>query len=160
MSSFICTPKHFNSVANYVAFTAINHDHLKYGKAFRDYRKISPFLAEKKLLALFDTLKELSVLCVTLQYKHHYTGKLDQTIEAETKAIKQQTNIELLTPISCYKLLGCITYQIEVEHLKELRELTPEETAALNFCEDFKNDLAHHIVCELPEYDKAKYTID
>jgi hypothetical protein len=163
MSSFICTPKHFNSVGSYVAYTLPNNSSLKYGKAFKLIGwvyGINSDIIEQRVFEIFETLKELNVLCVSLQYKHHYEGVLDAQISSNIKALKVKTKVEILNPVSCYKLVNCINYQIETRHLIELRGLTPEEETALKFLRLLADDLAHYITSDLLAYNEAKWSID
>lgn len=166
MSSFINSAEHFNSVENALA-------ELTYKQGFYvpySLKQIAPkFYAKQhysfetvrdEIKGIIDTLKELQVVCVTLQYKHHYEGVLDKEIETQMNLVKIKSNIEGLSLCGIVKALNCIDYQIEVEHLKELRELTNEEQNALTFVREMVNALNMHIVSDLPEYESAKYCIE
>lgn len=167
MSSFINSAKHFNSVEEAVCNLAYNDQfYLPYslkticGKWY-DSRKNTIEAIHEEIKAHFDTLRELQALCVTLQYKHHYPpGTLNAQIEVETEETKQKTEIEPLTIHGIFKALGCISYQIETEHLKELRQLTQKEEDALFFLDELQNSIAHYIVGNTPEYEEAKYSIE
>lgn len=107
-----------------------------------------------------DTIRELNVVCVSLQYKNEYKGSLDQEIKEQLEYVKTTLDYESLNNVGLYKSLQCLNYQIETHHLRELRELTPEEENALFFINELKTHLAHEIVTGLDSYDKAKWSID
>ncbi len=166
MSSFINTPKHFNSIE----FSIQN---LFWGSKFYcpySFKAVFPELYDKKhysteriekvVTGIMDTLRELSVLCVTLQYKHHYNGTLDNEIVSQkTMLLTDRKDKVLLSNVGLYKAIGNVLYQIETEHLKELRALTPDEENCLFFFKELRNELAADIVSELPEYQDAKYSL-
>lgn len=166
MSSFICSPKHFNSIEASVK-------NLAYGSQFYfpySFKERFNALYEKRksnfdnmdacVMNVVDELRRLNALCVSLQYKHHYEGRLDKEIEEQTNLLlnfKKESKI-----LNKYELLAamkCVSYQIEEEHLKELRNLTESEEDALFFLKEMINTLAMDIVTSLPEYEKAGWSI-
>lgn len=165
MSSFICSAKHFNSVENAVVDHCI--DNANFWMPYNIQKRIPGLdhhaTREQKretVHAIFTTLRELQVLCVSLQYKHHYDGTLDEEIKQQMTAVKQKTGVVSLTRIGLYKAIGGILYQIETEHLEELRELTQSEKDALFFARTLENGLAKDIVSDLSEYETAKWEIE
>jgi FtsZ-binding cell division protein ZapB len=168
MSSFLCSPKHFNSVEqsiNQLTYSSNNGFYFPYS-----IRNIYPKIYNKRdhsfdaieaeVKTVMDTIRELSAVCVTLQYKHHYKGVLDTEIKEETEyLLNNRKEHDLLSPVALYKAICCISYQIEIEHLKELRELTQAEQNAIIFIKEMEDALCAHIVSKLPEYDTAKWSI-
>ncbi len=166
MSSFLNTPKHFNSIE----FSIQN---LFWGSNFYcpySFKAVFPELYDKKhysteriektVTGIVDTLRELSVLCVTLQYKHHYTGSLDNEIAGQkTMLLTDKNDKTSLSKVGLYKAINCAMYQIETDHLKELRALTPEEENCLFFFKELSKTLAEDIVNELKEYKDQKWSI-
>ena len=167
MSSFIHNAKHFNSVEQ--AFKRLAIDRSFYFPY--SFKQCFPVLQRshdhgfatinEEIKQIFDTIREISVLCVTLQYKDYYAGKLDAQIEVEKndlmsnkKQFKGLNNIETLVA------LQSIDYQIEIEHLKDLRPLTDQESNALFFIKEMISKLALYIVSKLPETDKAQWSIN
>jgi len=159
MSSFINTPEHFNAVE----FTLINL--LAYNRDFypdyalRDkYKCLQPNtknVSEIETLCrhIVNNLANLNILCVSLQYKHHYEGKLDEEIKTQTEYMKlnRSRNGKHLSLLGLYNALRCINYQIETEHLKDLRELNEDEENAMQFLDLIVDSIAHHLVSKLPE---------
>jgi hypothetical protein len=166
MSSFICSPKHFNSIEKSVIYlTQDSNFYFPYSfkntfPELYDKRHYSQDKIDLKVKQTIDTLRELNVLCVSLQYKHHYPGTLDKEIAEQLEVAKMKDAGQSLTNISLLKQLQCLNYQIETEHLKELRSLTPDEENAMFFIEELKNALAMDIINKLPDYDKSPWGID
>lgn len=164
MSSFICDPKHFNSIEKTVQYLALGSEfHFPYA-----LKNIYPELYNKstgvdiqadKVSEIVDTLRSLNVLCVSLQYKHNFTGVLDAEIAEQMEIVQDKPEGVQLSTIGLYKAIQCVNYQIETEHLKELRELTEDEQNAMIFLKAMDNHLAYLIVMALPEYDTAKWEI-
>lgn len=166
MSSYINSAKHFNSIENKLQCILIwsnDNYYMPY-----DIKNLYPELyskqstAEKKeniIRGIVDTLRHLQVLCVSLQYKHHYDGVLDQEIANQTEVVMDRKESVHLSLHGLYNAMRCISYQIEREHLKELRELLPVEESALKFMEIIINSLAHHLVSAMPE-DECKWSIE
>ncbi|PXV62351.1 hypothetical protein CLV62_12039 [Dysgonomonas alginatilytica] len=108
-----------------------------------------------------DELRKLSVLCVSLQYKHHYEGTLDKEIQEQTYILmSDKKSCRHLDNVNLFSTVGCIDYQIELCHLEELRPLTQAENNAWKFLQSFKSDLAKYIVYRLADSDGAVYSID
>lgn len=167
MSSFICSNKHFASIAKGIMHIInINSFHVSY-----DLKQIAPQIysykqtlneqsAIKEVNSFIGTLMELQVLCVSLQYRHHYEGHLDQEISEQREILHIPCNNPVpLSPAALYKSIHCALYQIETEHLEELRPLTSKEKDCLAFFGLFAANIADHIVSRLPEYDKAPWGI-
>ena len=167
MSSFICSNKHFASIAKGIMHIInINSFHVSY-----DLKQIAPQIysykqianekfAMKEVNSFIETLMELQVLCVSLQYRHHYEGHLDQEISEQREILHMPCdNPVSLSPAALYKSIHCALYQIETEHLEELRPLTSKEKDCLTFFRLFAANIADHIVSGLPDYDKAPWVI-
>ena len=101
---------------------------------------------------LVDTLRTINVLCVSMQYAHHYPGTLDAEIKAELTAVFNRSGGKQLSKIALLSQLNCLDYQIEINHLIELRELTITESNAMLFLKEFRNSLAMDIIMDLPAY--------
>ena len=167
MSSFINTPEHFNSIERKLHFMAMtNNFYVPYSlktisPKFYDRQHYNTDDVLQEISEFMDTMRELNVICVTLQYRDHYQGILDKEIKEQTEIIKtKNTSTAELTEIGLYKAIQCMTYQIETKHLKELRQLTVQEENAIIFFEEIKHALAVDIISELPEYNNAKWSID
>lgn len=167
MSSFICSPKHFNSIEASIK-------NLAYGSQFYfpySFKKKFPALYEKRKQTfdnmdacvenVVDELRRLNALCVSLQYKNHYVGKLDTEIEEQTSILMNcKKESKLLNKYELLAALKCVGYQIETEHLKDLRHLTEQEENTLYFLTEMINALAMDIVTSLPAYEKAGWSIE
>lgn len=167
MSSFIPSANHFNSIERTVIFLTQNKNfYFPYSfknkfKTLYDSRHYSQDAIDSEVISIIDTLRELTPLCVTLQYRNHYEGKLDNEISEQTEILKQtRKGGTSLTKVGLFKALQCLSYQIETEHLTQLRSLTTEEENALFFVEEMKSNLAIDIVSSLPDYEAQKWEID
>lgn len=172
MSSFIPSEKHFNS-AEYAVKMLTLGSQFQFPASFRQLfpelyynmptstgQSYSAEAKEKKTCEIFDTLRLLTVLCVCLQYKDHYKGQLDDHIQTNTMAlIHYKTLREPLNNYGLLKALQCIDYQIETNHLKELRALTLEEENAMFFLKEMIICLALDLIHKSSEYDKEKYAL-
>ncbi|GAC1661487.1 MAG: hypothetical protein NVS9B7_29480 [Flavisolibacter sp.] len=106
---------------------------------------------ETELTNVIETLRELNVLCVTLQYKNHYIGTLDNEMEEQLTIVKDRTEKKTLSLHGLYNALKCVNYQIEIEHLKEIRELSTREENAILFLDIMMRAISEQIVENLPE---------
>ena len=118
MSSFICSAKHFNSIERALI-------KLTNGEG-----------GGKQIRVFMDTMRDLSVLCVTLQYARYYKGKLDEEIAAQREFVKEKTEIQRLSLPQLVGAMKCMRYQIEIEYLTELRPLTELENRCMGFMND------------------------
>lgn len=167
MSSFICSNKHFASIAKGImCIINTNSFHVSYNlkqiapQTYSYKRTSDEQSAMKKANSFIETFMELQVLCVSLQYRHHYEGRLDQEISEQREILHIPCdNPVSLSPAALYKSIHCALYQIETEHLEELRPLTPKEKDCLTFFRLFAANIADHIVSRLPEYGKAPWGI-
>jgi len=168
MSSYICTPKHFNSIEQKIAdLINYNSDFYFPYKLRREYpvlysRTSLPSAKEEEISKIIDCLRELNAVCVTLQYKDHYKGKLDKEISDQKQILFEgkKEGYKNLTLTGLYNALRCLNYQIESEHLKDLFGLNTEQENALLFIETMTNELAHMIIRELPEDKSNRWSID
>jgi hypothetical protein len=139
MSSFLHTPNHFNSIEN----SLISLKQKKY---------IFNRISKLDISECIDVHRKLSVICVFNQYKEKFD------VEKNIKnLLDNKTACILLNPIELYKAIDSMEYQIEIQHLG--REITDDETRAINLLKDIKINLADFIIDKLPEYDKAKWLI-
>jgi hypothetical protein len=115
---------------------------------------------EKEARAIVDALRELNVICVSLQYRSHYAGRLDAEINEQMEIVKHYKGYNNLSKVELFKALQCTQYQIEISHLQELRELTQPEQNGLLFLKEMINSLAFSIVDEMPAYNTAPWGID
>jgi hypothetical protein len=167
MSSFICSPKHFNSLENAI-ISLTDDNNFRFPYSFKetfptlyDSRNFTSAQIKQTAGEIVDTLRSLNALCVTLKYKHHYAGTLDTEIESQTRTLMSNKKaFTHLNKIALFKSLRCVNYQIEIESLKELRDLTELETNAMFFMKEFCDALAYHIIGGLDAYDKAPWGID
>jgi len=158
MSSFICSREHFNSVEYYLVQTQLSKDPIY---CLRKLAKTSNKSATpEEITAFMDTLRELSVLCVSLQYRHHHKNGLDAEIAAQRKTLfSNKTPRVHLAEISAYKALQSVNYQLEISHLIEIRQLTPVEEQAMELLGDISNEIAAKIIRKLSAYEKAAWSI-
>jgi hypothetical protein len=170
MSSFICSPKHFNSCEKAaIEFLAPQNDRYSqflgsdFYNEYPDFNRanLTPIEFKENISKVFDTLRELQVLCVSLQYKHHYTGKLNEEIQEQKDILMtEKTETVYLNNINLYSALNCLNYQIELEHLTEITPLSQEQKKAYDFLSRLIDALAHRIVRESKDYNKANWSID
>jgi hypothetical protein len=162
MSSYICSPKHFNSIAESLkVLISKSNFYLPYElkeKFENIVNKKNDWQNEIDLIV--DELRKINVLAVTLQYKHHYEGVLDAEIAKENLQVFEKTPIFKLSPINLFKQLQCLDYQIEVEHITDIRNLTELEENAMLFLNEIINVIACYICKNSNEYDECGWGID
>lgn len=165
MSSFICSRRHFDSIARGV----IN---LHQSNNFYPSRKLETYLIEfnrthydsqkskeELLEILTDELAALQVRCVCHQYKS--TDSVDNEIDEQLEIMQVKSSRPIvLNQISLYRAICCALYQIETCYLQKTRPLSPVEEGVLNFFETLNAELAEHIVQKLPEFSKARWSIN
>lgn len=167
MSSFLHSPTQFNSVQNALNNLLLDKNngsyHLPYKlkKYFPEcYDKSNVTKGLSEINDFMNTIRNLSVLCVNLQYKEKDNCNminLDADIETEYKyLITNSKSIIKLNNIDLLKALQSINYQIETEHLEQLRALTPIEKASMYILTELTNSIALHIVSNTDEYNKSK----
>lgn len=173
MSSFICSPKHFSSIEKTVKSlfqssyrgSDIRSIYLYFCKDIVPelYNHSDGFDQNKamsKISDMCDKLRELNVLCCTYQYKEHYKDTIDKEISEQMAIVNEEIMGNNLSKVVLFKALNCLFYQIELEHLEEVRPLTKEEKQAYDFFQVFTSKLAENIVSNMPEYDAAAWGID
>ena len=162
MSSFICSANHFNSIEmmipKIISLSEFNSYNLKEFGLYKYNTSLNESVV--KVAKYIQDLRELNVVCFYLQYKDGYDESIDVLIPNELQYLKNPTKVKELTPLGLYNALICLNYQIETEHLKELRGLTEEEQMALDFLEVFTNSLARFICQIAPEDKTNKWSID
>jgi len=166
MSSFIHTDCHFNSVERAI-------QHMLVGRQASliawDLIKQNPKLNAshngidavwEHVSVLMDEVRKLSALCVSLQYKHHHEGVLDSEIEEQTSyLLSHKSTIVSLSLFELYKAIQSILYQIETEHLKQLRDLTALEKESLDMLNILKVEMPMYLIDQLEEYQNARWSI-
>jgi hypothetical protein len=159
MSSFICDPEHFASVqAGLIQLQQSNSGHPKpYRKQWQENISMDDMVA--KVRGYISTLQRLQSTCVCLQYKHH-EGNRPRDIVASVRYYQTgKHRAYSLSMAGIVKGLACILYQIETEHLEEIRPLNDTEKAALEWAKDYKNGLAMYILTQSSEWNKAEWCI-
>jgi len=163
MSSFIPSAKHFKSIE--ATFIDLNwNDNFYYPYDLKEdfpnlYSKNSAKQMHNSIKDVVGVLAEITALCVCLQYRHEHEGTLDKAIEDNTIAAKAEVKGYILTKTELYKALSCVKYQIELEHLKDLRSLTEREEKAMKFLRVMIFHLAEDIVSGTALYDAARWEI-
>jgi len=167
MSSFICSSKQFNSIQKATidliqsGCSRRNNSINIYPFDFiEEFSQGFTFAAINKIKSMVDIMRELNVVCVSLQYRHQYEGKLDNEIAEQLTIVKTGNECETLNKYGLYKSLQCLNYQIELEHLTSIRELTEQEKEAIKFFEILKREIAFSIVDNSPEYNNCSWSID
>jgi hypothetical protein len=158
MSSFICSPIQFNSIEYYLTQKELGNDPIY---CLRKLAKTANKSATgEEITGFVDTLRVLSVLCISLQYQRHFKNRLDAEIVEQRKKLFNNKKVRVhLNDISAYKSLQCISYQIEISHLTEIRKLTPEEELAMELLHEITCEIAMKIVRRLPEYNKTAWSL-
>jgi len=158
MSSFICSPIQFNSIEYYLTQKELGNDPIY---CLRKLAKTANKSATgEEITGFVDTLRVLSVLCISLQYQRHFKNRLDLEIaEQRKKLFSNKKPRVFLNDISAYKALQCINYQIEISHLKELRDLSASEELAMELLHEITCEIAMKIVRRLPEYTAAGWSL-
>jgi hypothetical protein len=160
MSSYIPSPKHFNSVQKALVDLFTGHD-FEGPYALREKlpRLFVTGTVEAEVEKVVDDLRKLNVLCVTLQYAHHYEGHVNEEIKEETSHLMDnKNNYKYLSVHGLYNALNCISYQIEVEHLTE--PLTGDEQNAMFFLAKMRESLAYHLVRKMPEDKTCRWEVE
>lgn len=168
MSSFIPSPKHFNSIEKtlHKLYSSSNffgpselQSHFLYlhGNAYN----APVYLKHAEISGIIDTLRILSATCVTLQYKHHYEGKLNSEIKEETDyLLNNKDEHTILSYHGLYNALRCVRYQIELQHLEELRPLSGDECCAMFFLNVLIPCIADYSLDQLPEDKTCQWHIE
>lgn len=158
MSSFICGPKHFNSIEKALTILFQHDNYFRYTYELNDISEIlantTKISVEKicsEIKKFINELRDLNAICVTLQYAHHYEGKINQEIQSAKKFTRSTEEHKELTLHGLYNALRCLTYQIEIEHLEELGGLSNEQKQAMKFINIMENKLARAIIIKLPD---------
>ena len=161
MSSFICSAKHFNSIEKALNNYFSGSKSSEYSYSFYKYLggNATGDQIREKIKNFIDTLRELNVMCVSLQYKHHSEGTLDTEISEQRERVYSDNSYKTIDIYGLIKALACVNYQLETENLIEFRPLTESETTALKYLDDLKYDLCYYLVNTSPQYDKGDWEI-
>jgi dipeptidase len=149
MSSFLHSPRHFNSVEN-----AIIELKKKSNSEF-----FSDFLynvSDREIKTVMDGIRELSVNSVFIQYKNHYENIDNEISNNISDIMNNKTQMDNLSPIGLFKAINSILYQIELNTIKQTREVRKAEQDCYNRLIDFKNEISEYIVSNLAEYNEVK----
>lgn len=164
MSSFIHSADHFNKVESSIKMMLSGslNDIFRWDvRKYIDARTMGVDAIHEAVEELIDAIKELSVICVNLQYAHHNEGKVDELIASEVEWLKGSRKFDSakLSNVELLKAIQSLHYQIETEHLKGIRELTVIESRAMEFLEACEDSLLRIIVMNSQEYNDAKWSI-
>lgn len=165
MSSYICSAKHFNSIEestfNLIRYDRDFHCYQLKGQfdKLRDQRGYDESLIRKEVKSIINELRELNVICVSLQYKQHYDN-VDKEIKEQKELIYADKSYKTLNLTGLLKAFICVNYQIEIEHLQELGGLTDEQKRAMNFLKIMIDYLTYRIATGTPAYDQAEWEIN
>ena len=169
MSSYVCTPKHFNSIEFSLVKLFVERGQ---GISFPYSLKANyPNLysgddsyaakARKEIYDTIDELRRLNVLAVTLQYKSHFVGVLDAELKTQTDyLLENKKDKKDLTKLGLYNALNCLSYQIELPEVTEIRPLSTSEEKAVDFLEVIINALAKNICSGLPDDKTNTWSIE
>lgn len=153
MSSYVHSNLHFNSVEKSL---------VQYMKDNKDFHySLTPIFSKKfnseMVKPFMDTIRKLSVLCVTYQYKHHYEN-VEKEIDEETEILFSDMNSfkKLNNPIDLIKALKSISYQIEIEQLKKVRDLEESELNSMKLLEVLPYAIALHEIIKSKAYNESK----
>lgn len=112
MSSFINSSKHFASVKKSIITLRYREKDIMKFKIARLLPELSVLnsrnqeMAEEKINEIIDTIIDIQVICVCLQYKHHYIGTLDKKIYETQEHIKGNLETgEILSKIALFKAI-------------------------------------------------------
>jgi hypothetical protein len=141
MSSFLHTPRHFNSVEK--ALIELNK---------KSNNEFLYNVSDKEIKSVMDGIRELSVNSVFVQYRHHYNNIDTEISNNLSNLMTNKTQVDNLTPIGLFKAINSILYQIELHTIKQNRNVRKVEQDSYNRLTDFKNELSEYIVSNLAEY--------
>jgi dipeptidase len=154
MSSFLHSPRHFNSVENAII-------ELKKKSNSEFFSEFLYKISDREIKTVMDGIRELSVNSVFIQYKNHYENIDNEISNNISDIMNNKTQIDNLSPIGLFKAINSILYQIELNTIKQSREVRKAEQDCYNRLIDFKNELSEYIVSNLAEYNEVKtWSID
>lgn len=170
MSSFICSSNHFNSVESKLCEIwenkfFRNQETLYFETSFTKayayelYQIADRERAINTIKRYMNAIRELSVICVSLQYRHHHDGNLDEYITANIKELKTCKAKTKLSYIELYKAIQCILYQIETYHLTSIRALTEDEENALKFFKGLQTEVPQFLISTSKTYNECQWAI-
>lgn len=149
MSAYIKDPKVYTSLEKSIFAEIEKND------TFRWY--VNRFFTEDfteeeiktAIIDFFIELRSLNVLTYYLKYRKHYVGTLDNEIKEGLIYIQDRKDFKIVDLKKIYKELKSVQYQIELEHLEGLRDLTTKESLAIKFLESLINYAALVIANEV-----------
>lgn len=145
MSAFVVSPENMHR-----AVTMLIGRHRYGGQRFRTFAGIDTTHANAGSY-IGTKLYALNINAVTIRYPdclehpENLPGPIDQT---EIRAYRYRPSA--CTRIEGYKALGCLLYQC-------CEGDVPEMSETYHALKDAYNTLAHEIVSDLPEYDRAEW---
>ena len=152
MSCFIHSPEHYNTTKKALE------------PYFEDDRFMKYFLGELtnhkiNLNVLIITLINLNVITFFLANKKHFKDKsLNDLIKEELEifdGVTKTTN-KIKTSADLIKSLVSINYQIEIEHLQEIRSLTKDELVSMEYIKMLPFAIAKYSIVNTNDYDNSK----
>lgn len=161
MSSFINTKNHFGSI--YKSLLKLKNNPCKHRVVTNKLERcLEPFGKnyDERVLNITQTIMELQVTCVILQYEHRYSGKEKERILCSINDLSSfEDKGECLEYAALIKAIQCMLYQIETEHLKPLRKMTKNEALALRFFKGIEFSLLSYCMDNTVEYTSACWCI-
>jgi dipeptidase len=145
MSSFLHSPRHFNSVENAII-----------GLKKKSNSEFLYNISDREIKTVMDGIRELSVNSVFIQYKNHYENIDNEISNNISNIMNNKTQMDNLSPIGLFKAINSILYQIELNTIKQTREVRKAEQDCYNRLIDFKNEISEYIVSNLAEYNEVK----
>lgn len=170
MSAFLISANHFNTceeaVISLTENTILNNGFYLYVDG--ESKSIGRDFSEEQIKQYFASLKELNVVSYCHKYSHHLESEEGKTIEdiipellQHLQENKESEKIEFDNKVNYFvrllRLLECILYQIEEEHMPE--GLTDEHKQAIGFVEAFNQTLMEKIVHGLPASRNCEWAI-
>lgn len=167
-NSLLLSAIHFNSVERGIIKLSYDKDFILPLPLSRVFPKwfymeesgYSKESVENEIKKFFNHVREFSVLCVNLQYADSAKGNLQDKIRSEkTDLLTNSDTFVDLSLIGLLKALESTTYQLEIEHVIQLRQLTPDEQNIMFALLEFAKHLRIMIIRNLQEYKDASWLI-
>jgi len=143
MSSFLHSPKHFNSIEKSLIELKKNN-------------RNTGFCSDISIIeieSIISNYRGFSCICVTNQYKHHFEN-LAEELKNAYKSLDSDKSYLILKPIELYKAINSMEYQIDFNHIG--RDFTDTEKIAIEKFNQIKFELCDLIIQYLPEYENSK----
>ncbi len=146
MSVSVCSDRHYNSVE-----LALQSLVLQNSEAL-PYRFRKTYRMEHQVTALVDTLRDLNLIVYAVRY--HKQGE----VYAPTARSWSEGSVKLNLP-GLFQALDCVLYQLELEHLEGIRELTEAERDAFTWAGHIRTGIAVHLTRTMAEEQKTAWAL-